>query len=96
MDKPAGQWIHYSELMPFATRGPLDEEWDAYRREAGRLISEGHEGQFVLIHGNDILGFFENENEAFAEGYRRFLFAKEPFLVHQVQTYERLLRIRVA
>ncbi len=95
-DKPAGQWIHYSELKPFPDAGPLTEEWDTYRREVGRLIAEGHEGKFVLIHGNEILGFFDNEAQAFAEGYRRFLLAKKAFFVHQIQTYERLIRIRAA
>jgi hypothetical protein len=92
MEKPAGQWIHFSELKPFATSGPGTEEYDTYRREVGRLIAEGHEGQYVLIHATDIVGFFESQEEAYSEGYRRYLLKNEVFFVHQVRTFEPVVR----
>lgn len=91
-----GKWIHYSELKPFPKPGPLSEAWDTYRREVAQMIADGHEGKYVLIHGRDILGYFDSNEEALSEGYRRFLVKKEAFLVHQVQTYEKLLVLRAA
>ena len=67
-------------------------EWETYRREVGQLLQEGHEGKWVLIKGTEILGFFDTGSKATEEGYRRFLLQRESFLVHQVQTYERLIK----
>ena len=65
-------------------------EWETYRREVGRLLAEGHEGQFVLIKGNDILGFFDTDDAAWTDGIKRF--GRQGFMVHQIQTYEPILR----
>lgn len=90
--KPHGSWIHYSELQPFSTEGPCTEEYDTYRREVGRLIAEGHEGKHVLIYNSQIIGLFDSNAEAVAEGYRRYLKLGKPFFTHEIQTYERVLR----
>ncbi len=95
MDKPPYPCIHYSELKPFSTPSPNDQEWDTYRKEVGRLIAEGHEGEFVLIKGTEIGGFYDSFWEAHRAGLERFgVFS--PFFIHQVQTYERLFRLRCA
>jgi hypothetical protein len=83
--------IHYTELQPFQDGGPLTVEWDFYRREVGRLLAEGHEGKHVLIKGEEIIGFFETRVAALDAAYDRFL--GQPFLVHQIQTWERLYRV---
>jgi hypothetical protein len=72
---------------------PIAVEWNTYRREAGRLLAEGHEGRFVLIKGEEIVGIWDNHNEAMDEGYRRFLLTG--FLVQQIRTWEPLLSPRI-
>ena len=69
---------------------PLRQEWDFYRGQAGRLLAEGHGGRHVLIKGEQIIGLWETHDEAMLAGYQRF--AGQPFLVHQVQERERVLR----
>lgn len=82
--------IHYSELKPFPFPGPLDQEWETYRREVAGFLAEGREGKHVLIFGDRVVGFWDSREEALAEGYQRYW--GKPFLVHQVKTYEPLLR----
>jgi hypothetical protein len=45
-----------------------------------------HEGQFVLIHGADVIEFFSTYEDAIKVGYDKFKL--EPFLVKQIQTVE--------
>jgi hypothetical protein len=85
--------LHYSQLPPPGPDSQLPVEWNTYRREVGRLLAEGHEGRFVLIKGEEILGLWDTRVEASAEGDRRFLM--QGFLVQQVRTWEPLLIPRV-
>jgi hypothetical protein len=85
--------IHYTELVPAEPGSALAVEWEFCRREVGRLLAEGHEGQWVLIKGELILGFFETREAGIDEAYRRFPFPREAFLVHQIQVRERLIRL---
>src|SRR5690242_8350191 len=78
--------IHYTQLGPGLPDSPIEQEWTTYRREVGRLLAEGHEGRFVLIKGDQIVGLFDTEEETVAAGYR--LFTRPPFLVQQVREYE--------
>jgi hypothetical protein len=81
--------VHYTELPDARPGCPLYREWGTYRREAGRLLAEGHGGRHVLIKGEDILGIWGTHDEAMAAGYQRFL--NQPFLVHQIEKRERVL-----
>ncbi len=92
MSKPFADKVHYSELSPGLPGSPLEEEWETYRRQVERLIQEGNEGKHVLIKGTEILGVYSSHSEALEEGYRPFLLQREPFLVHQIQTFEPLMR----
>src|SRR5262245_8850172 len=74
--------IHHSELPAGDAASPLCREWNTYRREAGRLLAEGHEGKFILVHGETILGLFDTWDAAREAGLERFLL--QPFLVHQI------------
>jgi hypothetical protein len=85
-DKP--QTVHYRELPPAEPGSMIAREWDTYRREAGRLIAEGHEGRYVLIKADQILGLFATKEEAHAAGTTWFLL--EPYLIQQVRTHEPL------
>ena len=82
--------IHYTELGGLPPDSPIFHEWNFYRREVGRLLAEGLQGQFVLIKGEQLVGVYATREEAMLEGYQRFL--RQAFLVHQVQEREPLLR----
>jgi hypothetical protein len=92
LPEPAQATIHYTELPEAKAGEALGREWNTYRREAGRLLAEGHDGKYVLIKEEMILGFFDSEDTARAEGSKRF--PRQPFLVHQIREREPLLRIR--
>lgn len=87
---PPPPTLHYTELPPARPGDTLAEEGETYRREVGRLLAEGNEGRHVLIKGREIIGIWETHLEAMARGYERFLL--QPFLVHQIQERERILR----
>jgi hypothetical protein len=82
--------VHYTELPEAKSDSPLYREWNFYRREAGRLLVEGNANRHVLIKGETIVGVWETHDEAMTAGYRHFL--GQPFLVHQIQERERVLR----
>jgi hypothetical protein len=84
--------IHYTELPEASPDSPLHQAWETYRREVGRLLAEGQEGKFVLIKDVDVIGLFETWRAAREAGLQRYLLS--PFLVHQVQTREPILRLR--
>jgi hypothetical protein len=43
---------------------------------------QSHPGEFVLIKGGNVVGFYSSLEEAFREGTRRF--GLEPFFVRQI------------
>jgi len=91
LERPAERsTIPCNDLPPASPDSALVREWDAYRKEVGRLVAEGRQGQFVLIKGERIVGLYPTESAAFDLGYR--LFPGQAFLVHQVQAKEPLLR----
>jgi hypothetical protein len=83
--------IHHSQLVPAAPNSPLAVEWEFYRREVDRLIGAGHEGKWVLIKGEEIIGIFDTEEQAYAVGSARFLL--QPKLIHRILTREPVLLI---
>lgn len=90
---PVRTMIPYTELPDSVPGSPLAPEWDAYRREVGRLLGEGHEGKFVLVKGGKIIGLFDTNNAAMTAGYAQF--GRTEFLVHKIQREERILRMRI-
>jgi hypothetical protein len=89
-----GRTIHYTELPAPQPGSALEAESNTYRREAARLLAEGLEGKHVLIKGNTIIGIYDTDDEAMEEGRRRYLVPRQPYLVHQIQTWERVIRTR--
>ena len=63
----------------------LDRELLTFRTNLPDLLEKAV-GRFVLIHGDDILGTWETEEQALEEGYERFL--HEPFLVKRIVANE--------
>jgi hypothetical protein len=84
--------IHYTELPSGPPDKPPDVEWEFYRREVGRLLAEGHEGKWILIKGDEIIGIYDSRDAAMDEVYERYPFPRPRVLVHQIQTWERLYR----
>lgn len=82
---------HFSKLVEAKPGEPLADEWNTYRHEVGRLL-EHHEGQHVLIKGQEIVGIFATADEAHAAGLRQF--PDQPFFVHPIRSHEPFIRIR--
>ena len=89
-ERPKG--THYAELPEAKPEDVLGGEWNTYRREVARLLSEGQAGRFVLIKGEEILGLYDTWNAAREAGLRHFLM--QPFFVHAIRAEEPYLRIR--
>jgi hypothetical protein len=87
---PQPQTVHYLEQPEPRAGDQLFAEWTTYRREAGRLLAEGKEDQYLLIKGAEIVGIWDTHEDAMAEGYDRFGY--QPFLVHQLREREPVLR----
>jgi hypothetical protein len=82
--------IPYTELPEDTTGQPLATEWNFYRREVGRLLAEGHEGRWILIRGEQLIGIWGDEQSADAAARERF--PGQPALVHQIVTEEPVFR----
>jgi hypothetical protein len=67
----------------------IAQEIATYRARLPELLA--HEGQFVLIKGDQVIGFFDDEWEALREGRRRF--GLVPLLVKQIAAHERVVYI---
>ena len=84
--------VHHTQLPEAKPGSPLAVEWTTYRREVGRWLAEGLEGQYVLIKGEELIGTYGTAEEALSAGFQRFLL--QPFLVHPIRTEEPYRRIR--
>jgi len=51
--------------------GPLAQELETYYTHKAELLQEAR-GKYVLIKGEQIVGIYESQEEAFLEGWRRF------------------------
>lgn len=63
----------------------LEQELKTYENEKEKLLSEG-KGKFALIKGNKIIGIYVSQEDALAEGYKRF--GNEEFLVKEITEIE--------
>jgi hypothetical protein len=68
----------------------IAEEIATYRARLPEMLKE-HEGEFVLIKGSEIVGFFADDSAAIREGRRRF--GVVDMLVKQIAAQERVVRI---
>lgn len=82
--------IHYTDLPEDRSANPLAEDWSYYRSQAGKLLADGHEGRWVLIKDQRIVGIFHTEQAAYDTALAQFLM--QPVLIHQVRTHEPVLR----
>ncbi len=65
---------------------PLEREKKTYDEKLSEL--EQHRGKFVLIHGEEIVDFFESYSDAISRGYHDF--GLDPFLVKRIEGTERI------
>jgi hypothetical protein len=64
----------------------LEKELETYKSKLPEL--KQHEGEFVLIHGEEVIDTFTSYEDAIKEGYKRFNL--EPFLVKQIHSIEQV------
>ena len=69
---------------------PLDRELATYEREKARLLKE-HEGEYVLIHHDDVIGVFHTQYQAIDEGWK--LFPNQPILTKKITPTEEVVFI---
>lgn len=68
---------------------PLETELAVFARMKEQLLSS-HEGKFILIHGEELVGAFDSAENAYAAGVAHF--GREPFLVKKVTAREEVYR----
>jgi hypothetical protein len=88
---PERPTIHHTQLHDSPLDSPITTEWNFYRRIVGRLLSEGHEGKWLLIKNEDIVGIWDTE--AAANTVRLERFSTQPVLMKQILAREPILRI---
>jgi hypothetical protein len=96
LPRPEPTTVPYTEL-PEAKPGSLFfHEWNTYRREVGRLLAEGHEGKWLVIKGEVILGIYDTMQQADSAGLAMVLENKieKPFALRQVLAREPILKLR--
>ncbi len=65
----------------------LELELDTYRANLPGLLDRA--GQFVLIHGRDVVGVYGSRDEALEAGYERW--PAEAFLVKRIEAAEKFV-----
>jgi hypothetical protein len=68
----------------------LDHEMATYRSRLPELLKRDA-GRWVVIHGDDLIGVYDTEEQAMEEGDERFLL--EAFLVKQIVAVDKPIRI---
>ncbi len=63
----------------------FDTELQTYQKSLSTwLAEEGKQGKFVVILGEEVLGFYDTRNEALTEGYKKYGLEKS-FFVQQIK-----------
>ena len=75
--------------METSTALPLDWEESHLARELKTFLTHQPgwlvmaRDKYVLIKGDEVIGFYDRQDEALTEGYRRI--RREPFMVQRIQ-----------
>jgi hypothetical protein len=64
----------------------LEQELATFQRELPRLLNEGKEGRFALVHGDTVDSDWETRERALEAGYDRF--GLEPFMIREITEHE--------
>ncbi len=62
----------------------LETELRTYQRMLPEFLKE-HEGDYVLIKGDHVEGFWKTKREALAGGYQRY--PEQPIFVHRIERH---------
>jgi len=89
MDRPNRPTIHFSELPPASSDSELATEWEVFRRELPQLLAAGHEGKYVLIKGEQIVGLWDDKRAGYRDAIRRF--PGQPFALQLVSEWQPLI-----
>jgi hypothetical protein len=84
--------LHYTDLPETRSGGRSAVDWDFYRGEVGRLLAEGHEGRWVLIHQGKFIGIWDTQEEALRVRVDQFLL--EQVLIKQILSREPVIRVK--
>jgi hypothetical protein len=68
----------------------LEQELAFYEEHRTEWLTK-HPGRFVLVNGRELIGVFDNQDDALSEGARRFGLAS--FLVRRVEEAEELVQV---
>jgi hypothetical protein len=82
--------IHFTELPDMRPGDILATEYNHYRRVVGQLLAEGHEGKWLLLENEEIIGIWDTQEEADQVRVERFLM--QAVLMKQILTREPILR----
>ncbi|MBY0457459.1 MAG: hypothetical protein K2V38_09000 [Gemmataceae bacterium] len=82
--------IHFSELPAAEPDSRGATEWNFYRRVVGQLLADGHEGRWVLITGEAVVGVWDTEDEPRRVAAERY--PLQDVLVHRLLAREPVLR----
>jgi hypothetical protein len=75
-DETKDEWIALGANDP---PPDVSREKAAFERERPRLVRD-HLGKVALVHGDDVVGVFDNVEAAVIEGHRRFGWARMLFI----------------
>jgi hypothetical protein len=64
----------------------LERELETYKNKLPELVA--HEGKFVLIQGEEIVGLYDSYEDAIKDGYAKF--GLSPFFVKQIEATEQV------
>lgn len=71
-DPPYHTTIHYTTLKDLPETHWLYREFKTYLREMPAMLAAGMEGKWVLIHGDEVVAFFDTFPEGSKAGAERF------------------------
>lgn len=83
--------IKYSELPKERAADDAARNWNYYLSEASRLLAEGHEGRWLIVHEGAIVGIWDTEDEARTVASVQFLM--EPVLIHRIRDQEPVIPV---
>ena len=89
MPPPARRTLHYTELPDLPPDSPLHREWAYFRRQLPSWLAEGRAGQFALVKGDILVGFYPSFEDGLQASYERVGIV--PFLLHEIRSEEPLL-----
>jgi hypothetical protein len=79
-------------LSPLPTIAPVDnvlaQEIDFFEANKDEFREE-HIGEWILVKGTAIIGFYKDRSKALKEGYRRF--GEEAFLIKEVTAEDEVI-----